>query len=273
MILYFSATGNTEFLATELAKKTGDQCLNLLERIKNKDYSEIYSEKPFVICAPVYVCEMPRFFSDYIKKVPLKGCRDIYFIVNSAGYGGISGYLAKKAARHKKLRFMGYNEIVMPRNYFISHYPVQTKDEIRERLVNACEKVNEIADKIKKGEKLQSRYIFLFEKIITIPFNPVWSKYKMTAKAFYAADSCIGCGKCARVCPLNNIIIKDKKPVWGDKCTHCMACIGNCPKDAIFYGNVTSEKGKYNFRDYKYMLGDNQSAPVKNKEYQRRKNG
>ena len=32
MILYFSATGNTEFLAKELAKLTDDTSLNLLEK-------------------------------------------------------------------------------------------------------------------------------------------------------------------------------------------------------------------------------------------------
>ena len=273
MILYFSATGNTEFLATELAKKLGDDSLNLIERIKNKDLSEIHSDKPFVICAPVYVCEMPRFFMSYIRKVPLTGCKDVYFIVNSAGYSGISAYLAKKAARHKKLNFKGCSEIVMPRNYFVSHYPVQSKDEIKERLVNACAKLDEIADKIKNGDKLHSRYIFLFEKIITLPFNPVWSKYKLKAKEFFATDSCIGCGKCARVCPLNNIIIKDKRPVWGGTCTHCMAGIGDCPTDAVHYGTVTEEKGKYNLRDYKYLLSDSKSSPVKNKDHQRRKNG
>ena len=31
MILYFSATGNTEFIAEEIAKRTGDEALNLLE--------------------------------------------------------------------------------------------------------------------------------------------------------------------------------------------------------------------------------------------------
>ena len=53
------------------------------------------------------------------------------------------------------------------------------------------------------------------------------------ADDFYAKDVCIGCGKCAKLCPLNNIAIVDKKPVWGDHCTHCMACIGNCPVEAI----------------------------------------
>ena len=34
MVLYFSATGNTEFIAKEIAERIGDEALNLLERIK-----------------------------------------------------------------------------------------------------------------------------------------------------------------------------------------------------------------------------------------------
>lgn len=60
MILYFSATGNTEYIAQELARQLDDVCINLLERIKTDDHSVLCSEKPFIICAPVYVCEMPR---------------------------------------------------------------------------------------------------------------------------------------------------------------------------------------------------------------------
>lgn len=33
MILYFSATGNTEFVAKQLAKRLDDECINLLDRI------------------------------------------------------------------------------------------------------------------------------------------------------------------------------------------------------------------------------------------------
>ena len=63
MILYFSATGNTEFIAKKLAAKLGDGCLNLLTRIKGRSRQPIHSRTPFVICVPVYICEMPRFFS------------------------------------------------------------------------------------------------------------------------------------------------------------------------------------------------------------------
>ena len=278
MILFFSGTGNTRFLASQLAEKLGDECVDLLERIKKNDLSEIRSDRPFIICTPVYVCEMPRFLSKFFKNVSLTGDRRVYFIANSAGYGGITGYLAKKLFRRKKMEFMGYSEVVMPRNYFISHYPPQTRDEIKERLMSACQQLNDIAQTIRNGEKLRARYVFMFEKLITIPFNPVWSKYKMSAKEFFADSRCISCGKCEKFCPLNNISIKDKKPVWGSSCTHCMACIGNCPADAIGYGDVTREKGKYNFRNYKYLISGNTASDSINsssaaRTAQRRKNG
>ena len=96
----------------------------------------------------------------------------------------------------------------------------------------------------------------MFEKVVTLPFNPVWCKYKLTAKAFYTKENCLGCGKCEKLCPLNNIKIIEKKPVWGTKCTHCMACIGNCPTNAIEYGTITREKEPYNFNKYKYVVKD-----------------
>ena len=86
MILYFSATGNTEYIAKELAARLNDECINLLERIKNHDHSVLYSEKPYIICAPVYVCEMPRFMSKYLKEQTFTGSKDVYFIFTSGGY-------------------------------------------------------------------------------------------------------------------------------------------------------------------------------------------
>ena len=99
MVLFFSATGNTEFIARQLALKLGDGCLNLLDRVKRGDHSPIHSEKPFIICAPVYVCEMPRFLAKYLKQQTFTGSRDVYFIFTSGGYAGISGQLAKAMGR------------------------------------------------------------------------------------------------------------------------------------------------------------------------------
>ena len=48
-------------------------------------------------------------------------------------------------------------------------------------------------------------------------------------------------------CPTNNIVIQNGKPVWGNNCTHCMACICRCPAEAIEYGKKSVGKPRYRF--------------------------
>ncbi len=255
MIIYFSATGNTAYIAKELAKRLDDECINLLERIKQNDHSVLHSDKPFIICAPVYVCEMPRFMSAYLKKQIFTGNKNVYFIFTSGGYSGISGQLAKWMVRKKKMNYRGHAEFKMPRNYVANDsYPMLSKKETEARILSSHEKIASVVALIKAEKKLTARHIFLFETIITVPFNPIWCKWKLRAKDFYTTEQCISCGKCVNLCPLNNIVLEQGKPVWNDNCTHCMACIGNCPTQAIEYGTITQNKEQYNFDKYRYIV-------------------
>ena len=260
MVLYFSATGNTEFIAKEIAKRIDDEAVNILPRIKSQDLSPIHSEKPFVICAPVYVCEIPRFMTKYLKKVDFTGSRDVFFILTSGGYCGPSGPLLKKIFKKKKMTPHGHAEFKMPRNYVASDsYPMLAKEETEKRITEACAQLDKVASDITNITQLTARHVSCFETIITVPFNPIWCKFKLKAKSFYATDACLGCGKCEILCPLNNIKITDKKPVWDKQCTHCMACINNCPLNAIEYGDITKDKERYTFEKYKYVVKEDNS--------------
>jgi len=255
MVIYFSATGNTEFIAKELAKRLDDECVNLLDRVKTQNHAPLHSEKPFIICAPVYVCEMPRFMSKYLKEQTFTGSKDVYCVFTSGGYCGIAGVLAKSIFKKKGMVYHGHAEFTMPRNYVANNsYPMLEREEIENRILNAYNQLDQVASDIHAGNKLKARHVYLWETIVTVPFNPIWCKYKLTAKDFYVKDNCIGCGKCAKLCPLNNIRLTDKKPIWGDQCTHCMACIGNCPVEAIEYGTITQDKIPYNFGKYRYVV-------------------
>ena len=211
MVLYFSATGNTEFIAKEIAKRIDDECLNLLERMKKGDNSPICSEKPFVVCAPIYVCEIPRFMASYLKKQTFEGSRDVYFILTSGGYCGPAGELLKRIFRAKKMTCHGYAEFKMPRNYVAGDaYPMLEREETEKRITESCARLDEVASDIMAGNKLKARHVFLFETLIPLPFNPIWCNRKLTAKDFRAEDGGLGCGTCVKLCPLNNIKLVEK---------------------------------------------------------------
>ena len=78
MILYFSGTGNTKFVATELAKLLGDEAVNVTGLLQKGNYGPFNSEKPFILCFPQiffhflltktnYNCNFAKKnFSDYV---------------------------------------------------------------------------------------------------------------------------------------------------------------------------------------------------------------
>lgn len=73
--------------------------------------------------------------------------------------------------------------------------------------------------------------------------------YKYAARRtahFRVEDSCIGCGLCARKCPVQAIRMENGRPVWvQDRCALCLGCLHRCPRFAIQYGKHTKQHGQY----------------------------
>ena len=251
MVLYFSATGNTKYIAQLIAKELGDETLDLLERIKTSDRSVIRSPKPYVICSPVYICEMPKFLVEFIKRQKFAGNRKVYFVFTCGGAAGISGAVARDIINGKKMVYMGCESIKMANNYVASNtFKVTPDDEVIFRIKQAKVSVDKIVLSINEGRKLTGRNGMLIERALMTPLTPMWNKFMQPSKPFYTTDKCIGCGKCVRMCPLNNIRLADNRPVWDAPCAHCMACICNCPTEAIEYGDITQTKLKYNINKF-----------------------
>ena len=254
MILYFSGTGNTRLIAEKLAERLGDESLNLLSRIKEQDYSEIRSDRPFIICSPVYVSELPVFFADYLRKVSLTGCRKVYGVLTNGGYSGIAGGQLGTIIKRKGMEFMGYAEFRLPSNHISNKSHREASDEEKaDRVRAALAGVNTAAAVIESGRTFKNRHLFLLEYLITVPVAPVLCYVNQGTSGFWVRDNCISCGKCARLCPLNVIEMQYDRPVWKErKCAHCMSCIQNCPTEAIEYKKTTEGRKRYSISRINY---------------------
>ena len=54
-----------------------------------------------------------------------------------------------------------------------------------------------------------------------------------TDKLKIDSERCSGCGKCANLCPMQNIKMVNGTAQSGNQCTMCYRCVNHCPKHAI----------------------------------------
>ncbi len=261
MILFFSATGNTRYVATSLAKKLDDQVVDLTERMQHGNTSPLHSQKPFVLCTPVHVDGVPLPILRHVASTPLTGNRNGYAVVTMGSFAGIAGRQAQKLFLSKNMTFKGCAEIAMPRNYLVGVFPAEKTESIEEKIRSAPERVDQVADVIAREASCEERHIPTIEYGLVLAFVHMWNRVGLSTKKFEANQACIGCGMCERVCPVSAIRMESGVPVWSKShCMHCMACIQNCPKRAIEYGNALQKKPRYRFAKYSYVLKDGSSS-------------
>ncbi len=67
MILYFSGTGNSAYAAKRIGAQLNDETLNLFEKIRTSDFSELRSSRPWIIAAPTYAWRIPRIVQKWLE--------------------------------------------------------------------------------------------------------------------------------------------------------------------------------------------------------------
>lgn len=244
MIVYFSGTGNSRHAALRLAELLKDgQTLDAGQCIREGEALTAHSDAPYVFVCPTYAWRIPRVFEKLLRGAAFTGNDRVYFVMTCGdGIGGAQRYLQALCAE-KNWRFMGVAQIVMPENY-IAMFSVPTREEAKGIVRRADQALAETAACIVAGEKLPDRPGGAAGAALSA-ITPWFYRFCVKAKAFYATDACCGCGACEKACMMRNICLEAGKPVWGDACTHCMACICGCPRQAIEYGKKSVGKPRY----------------------------
>lgn len=244
MIIYFSGTGNSRFVANEIAELTNDKLCDSTE-FTRKGTSAVFTEPgTYVFVSPVYVSAPPKVFLDFIRNSVFPSQVRAYFVMTCAGGMGGSPEYCLHVAHEKGFVYLGTAQVVMPQNY-IAFFKTNGEEKNIERIKQAMPVIENIAGHILEHSTLPDPGMKAWEYLSTKMILDMYYKGFMKTKSFCTTDACIGCGHCADVCPLRNIKMTEKKPIWGNNCTHCMACINLCPKDAIEYGKWSRGKPRY----------------------------
>lgn len=244
MILYYSGTGNSRYVALRIADQLQDECLDLFTRLRDNDYCEIASQKPFVLVTPTYGWQIPRLLQDWLKKVQFTGNKKLYFVMTCGSEIGNSAQYLRKLCAEIGMSYKGCAEIVMPENY-IALFDAPDQTEALTIIEKAKPLIDQCAQVIKVNDNLTDKPVNVNDKIKSSIVNAAFYPLIVHAKKFYVTNECTGCGKCVKSCVLSNIQLIEHKPVWGNHCTHCMACICGCPAHAIEYGNASLNKPRY----------------------------
>ena len=246
MILYFSGTGNSKYVAKRIADALGDEILNLNDRIKASDTLSVETDERLIVVTPTYAWRIPRVVCDWLRKTELRGAKRSWFVMTCGSEIGNADKYNRELCAEKAISCMGTAQIVMPENY-IAMFAAPQADKARQIVAQAEPSIDRAIAAIQRNQPFAPTRNNLYDRFMSGPVNPIFYKFFVKANAFTTSSACIGCGQCAKRCPMNNVTLKDGKPVWGRNCTHCMACICYCPKEAIEYGKKSVGQPRYHF--------------------------
>lgn len=245
MILYFTGTGNSRWVAQQLAEATSDTVLSIADCLKKKIVPEelTHAEKVGVVF-PVHSWYAPRIVLTFLSQLHLPHCRYRYAVCTC---GDDMGKGMNRLAKHFPLDAAW--SVAMP-NTYIPMFNLDAEELSHKKIGDARQLIPSIAADVLEEKKVWKVHEGGAAWLKTYAINPLFVRFTISSKGFHVDEGCISCGICSKVCPVENIRMVDGHPVWGKQCIHCMACVHACPQKVIQYKKATQKKGRYRLADY-----------------------
>ncbi len=270
VVYYFSGSGNSLAVARDIAGKIDGEPL-AIPSVMGQD--RITTDADVIgIVFPVYFATnenggVPLIVGRFIAKLEGIGPKYVFAVCTHSGGPGTTienfGKMIKarggKLAAGFTVKMSAQTHPVEKIKHAVFHKGLRSKDvpdaqeRYRQVYDDAAKKLDAIGEYVKAGREGAFETSGTLKKLLKVPFlllmKPVFlRRYQGLSRSssksfnelipradhsFLYDEKCNGCGICARVCPVNNIEMADKKPVWQHRCENCLACYVWCPKGAI----------------------------------------
>lgn len=263
-IYYFSGTGNSLVTAKDIAEKIKADLISIPQAMNT---GKIHIDAGSIgIIFPSYLAPLagvPLIVERFVKKIADIGALHIFAVCTCGGYECVNALPSLKKLR-KIIRSCGGRlsdefSVRLPMNNLeYDHIPIPINKDQDVIISKSKIKIDDICHRIinKRGTKFKAAknlFILLMTPFYIMMRKPVTNalmekaketmgtklKYfeliPLTDKSITLNEKCNGCGTCARICPVNNIKIVEKKPEYQHRCEMCFACDEWCPSNAIHH--------------------------------------
>lgn len=252
MIFYFSGTGNTKWMAQQLAQATGEQLLYIPDELrKGKLQYTLQEGERLGFCFPTHGWQPPRIVRTFIRNASfiLPPSSYVYAATTCGDNMGHAMRILDKELGKKGMKTDARFAVVMPEsNVCFSFLHLDTPEKVQQKKTAAQKTVAHISEVVKNRqvgveELVKGAIPYTYTYVIGGYYN----KHLITDKHFWVdEEACIQCGLCAKLCPVDDI--EGLPPHWkhDGSCTNCLACYHHCPQHAIHWGKM--QRGQYFFK-------------------------
>lgn len=222
-IYYFTGTGNSLYVAQELNKVLSRQG-ELLPIARYQNDATVYSDAEVVgLVFPIYMGSVHWIVAEFVKRLKLENSPYIFAVATYNSHIMQCMQVLSELLRAQNINLSLAETVNMPGNAKKSS-DIENEKRLKasgQRVLDIAYKIN---DRVNEPLIVSSKTEKQVKK--SLEHNASIANFKLT-------PSCNGCGTCKRVCPVRNIELADKKPVFGNNCASCFACFHWCPQNAI----------------------------------------
>jgi len=244
-LYYFTGTGNGLHIAKSIRKSLASVNqeallipINTLDRSKKIKTS---AERVGIIY-PTYGMTAPAIVKAFAHQLSISKESYVFLYAHSGG-GGAAGslYPISKILSENGIEISNTFETKFPSNSTLMAYKPGKVDQVLEQSEvsikeNMLPIINREKRNLSKLNPIKKASLSLTEKVAGAV------EHMMQFKVIAPDDTCNGCSTCAKVCPVANIELENKKPTFGDNCQTCLSCINQCPKKSLSFGKMKKEK-------------------------------
>ncbi|WP_055665762.1 EFR1 family ferrodoxin [Desnuesiella massiliensis] len=242
IIYYFTATGNSLYVAKRLCKNIA--CSEYMPMIKAINNNELTVEAEAVgFVFPLYCAGLPEIVERFIKSLNIKA-KYIFAVATRGITKGCAMEQIHNILQSKGLALNFNHYITMPSNY-VRMYNIRSDYKNRNIICEAEKTMMDVAKKISLREEVEVNTSIL-NKVVSRTWHRSWKEKVHNAdEKFYSDSKCVSCTLCEKICPVGNVKMINGKPQWNHNCQDCMACVHACPEKAIQIGGATIKRRRY----------------------------